>query len=76
MNTIGDDQENSFECQSDIILFVSVIYFWLNICLSLFFFSLVLRLVSHGDSVQLHELKARGLYLFRKEGGYVTKATV
>ena len=36
----------------------------------------VLRRVLHGDSVQLHELEARGLYLSRQEGGYVTKATV
>ena len=34
-NIIGDDQENSFECQSDIILFNSVIYVWPYVCLSL-----------------------------------------
>ena len=31
----------------------------------------VLRRVLHGDSVQLNELEARGLYLSRQTGGYV-----
>ena len=77
INIIGDDQENSFEYHSDFISFNSVIYVWPSVCLSLLLLvQIVLRQVLHGHSVQLYELEARGLYLSRKEGGYVTKATV